>query len=225
MGRHKGDPRLSSPEGSNLPNVKFAATNLPEGTNSRYIKFIMETTPTEPLNKHDVPEMQRRFKNYLEKCAEYDMKVGNQAAYAAIGITKQEVYDWTNRRLDDIARTNFVQYVQQICTRYREGLMQDGKVNPVVGIFWQKNYDGLRDQQETVITNNSVTGESDMKALKQKYLDNAAIVAEVPCTEVAESAEIPAKSSAKVLKIPTEKEPQKAKRGRPRNAQKGTEGK
>ena len=29
--------------------------------------------------------------------------------------------------------------------------MSDGKINPITGIFWQKNWDGLKDQQEVVI--------------------------------------------------------------------------
>ena len=28
--------------------------------------------------------------------------------------------------------------------------MSDGEINPVTGIFWQKNWDGLKDQQEVV---------------------------------------------------------------------------
>ena len=51
--------------------------------------------------------------------------------------------------------------------------MQDGKVNPVTGIFWQKNYDGLKDQQEHVITPNNVLGDRpDPVRLQQKYLDS-----------------------------------------------------
>ena len=34
---------------------------------------------------------------------------------------------------------------------YREQLRSDGKINPVTGIFWQKNWDGLKDQQEVVL--------------------------------------------------------------------------
>ena len=29
--------------------------------------------------------------------------------------------------------------------------MSDGKINPVTGIFWQKNWDGLKDQQDVVV--------------------------------------------------------------------------
>jgi hypothetical protein len=52
--------------------------------------------------------------------------------------------------------------------------MEDGKINPVTGIFWQKNYDGMRDQQEVVLTpNTSPLGEqADAEALRQKYLEN-----------------------------------------------------
>ena len=62
--------------------------------------------------------------------------------------------------------------------------MEDGKVNPVTGIFWQKNYDGLKDQQEVVLTPNNPLGEAqNAEQLKQKYLESADIV------ELPESAE------------------------------------
>lgn len=150
--------------------------------------------PTEPLDHDDVEEMERRFQHYLTKCAEWDMKIGNQAAYAAIGINKDLVYEWTVRRQTNPRRTEFVKKVQQFCAMYREGLMEDGKVNPVTGIFWQKNYDGMKDQQEVVLTpNTSPLGEQkDAEALKQKYLENTYGVAELPegaALELPESAE------------------------------------
>jgi hypothetical protein len=114
--------------------------------------------------------MERRFQRYLELCAEWDMKIGNQAAYAAIGINKDHVYDWTVRRQTNPKRADFVKRVQQFCAMYREGLMEDGKVNPVTGIFWQKNYDGMKDQQEVVLTPNAspLGDQTDAEALKQK---------------------------------------------------------
>ena len=71
--------------------------------------------------------------------------------------------------------------------------MQDGKVNPVTGIFWQKNYDGMKDQTEMVLTPNNPLGEQkDMKALEQKYLESAydgSEVAEGSFTEITENPE------------------------------------
>lgn len=148
--------------------------DLPMGYNTRRIKFMQAILPTEPLDTDDVEEMKRRFQRYLELCAEWDMKIGNQAAYAAIGINKDHVYDWTVRRQTNPKRADFVKRVQQFCAMYREGLMEDGKVNPVTGIFWQKNYDGMKDQQEVVLTPNAspLGDQTDAEALKQKYLEN-----------------------------------------------------
>lgn len=167
--------------------------DLPEGYNARKIRFMQIILPTEPLDHNDVEEMERRFARYLELCAQWDMKIGNQAAYAAIGIDKGTAWEWANRNLGNPARTDFVKKVQQICAMYREGLMEDGKVNPVTGIFWQKNYDGMKDQTEMVLTPNNPLGEQkDMKALEQKYLESAydgSEVAEGTFTEIAESPE------------------------------------
>lgn len=94
-----------------------------------------------------------------------------------------------NRCTTNPARTDFIKKVQKVCALYREGLMQDGKVNPVTGIFWQKNYDGMKDQTEMVLTPNNPLGDSaDTEALARKYLDNADIV-DVPEGEISEVAE------------------------------------
>lgn len=188
-------PRTRSAESSELKGIVADQNpNLPQGYNTRRIAFMQAILPTEPLDHDDVEEMERRFQNYLAKCSEWDMKIGNQAAYAAIGINKDLVYEWTVRRQTNPRRTEFVKKVQQFCAMYREGLMEDGKVNPVTGIFWQKNYDGMKDQQEVVLTpNTSPLGEQkDAEALKQKYLENTYGVAELPegaALELPESAE------------------------------------
>lgn len=161
---------------------------------------MMDITPAEPLDVWDVEEMERRFINYLQICAERDIKVGNMAAYYAIGITKETARDWINQdRQMKNARTHFVKKVQQICAMTREGLMQDGKINPVTGIFWQKNYDGLKDQQEQVIIPANPLGDStDAETLRRRYLEQKEIltipesaesIPEEKIPEVAESAE------------------------------------
>lgn len=164
------------------PKGIIAAQNpeLPENYNREQITFMMEIMPTEPLDFNDVEEMERRFNRYLQICAERDMKVSNQGAYLAIGISKDNVYDWTVRHSTNPERADFVKKVQKICAYYRESLMANNKINPVVGIFWQKNYDGLRDQQEVVLTpNQSPLGEQkDAEQLRQKYLESTYNLAE-----------------------------------------------
>lgn len=177
MSRTKGakdlKPRAKSPA-STRPKGIVADNNppLPDGYNVRRVAFMQDILPTEPLKFGDIEEMERRLNRYLQKCVEWDMKVGNQAAYAAIGLTRDQVYDWGTRRASnnpDLAL--FVKKVQQICAVYREGLMEDGKVNPVTGIFWQKNYDGLRDQSEVVLYPKLETETQEDAVLEAKYVE------------------------------------------------------
>lgn len=208
MGRPKGSrdrkPRRtegyqeSSPKNlvkarENSPITQAQKAEMPEGYNAKVTAFMMEIMPKEPLDTQDVAEMERRFMNYVQKCSEWDMKVGNQAAYMAIGITKEQAWEWENVVKGNPDRSDFVKKVRQFCGVFREGLMQDGKVNPVTGIFWQKNYDGMKDQTEMVLTPNNPLGEQkDMKALEQKYLESAydgSEAAEGTFTEIAERPE------------------------------------
>ena len=53
---------------------------------------------------------------------------------------------------------------------YREMLMSEGTVPVPVGIFWQKNYDGLRDVTEKVDVKIDATSPQIVDKIAQKYL-------------------------------------------------------
>lgn len=147
--------------------------NPEEGFNSNTIAFLRAIMPTEPLDHEDVDEMERRFDRYIQLCQEYDQKVSNLAAYTAIGITKQHADYWVNHCKTNPRRLDFIKKVQQICSFYRESLMLNGKVNPILGIFWQKNYDGMTDKQEVILTSNDPLGtEASDKDLKNRYIED-----------------------------------------------------
>ncbi len=54
--------------------------------------------------------------------------------------------------------------------------MQNGKINPVSGIFLMKNHFGYTDKQEVVVTPNNPLGEKqETEEIKQRYLDNVVV--------------------------------------------------
>ena len=54
-----------------------------------------------------------------------------------------------------------------------ENYMQNGKINPVAGIFLMKNNMGYQDKQEVVVTPNQQFGEQiPAEKLEQKYLED-----------------------------------------------------
>ena len=72
--------------------------------------------------------------------------------------------------------------------------MQNGKINPVSGIFLMKNNFGYQDKSEVVLTPNNPLGETiDKRTLEEKYLDalpsGDAEGAEVDISEAQKAAE------------------------------------
>ena len=52
--------------------------------------------------------------------------------------------------------------------------MQNGKINPVTGIFLLKNNHGFKDQQDVVVTPNNPLGDAEhAERLEQKYAESA----------------------------------------------------
>lgn len=149
--------------------------NVKPGDNSKYAKLLMEVNSWGDIDVSSVPELEKRMEKYLQFCFDNDLKIGNQMCYLALGITKDNVYDWEQRNSRGKAHSDFIKKVRKLCSGNRELLLQDGKVNPILGIFWQKNYDGLKDVQDLVLTPNNPLGElKDPATIQQKYIEGLA---------------------------------------------------
>lgn len=107
-GYQKSSPENLVKARKNSPIMQAQTKEMPEGYNAKVTAFMMEIMPKEPLDTQDVAEMERRFLNYVQKCSEWDMKVGNQAAYMAIGITKEQAWEWENVVKGNPARSDFI---------------------------------------------------------------------------------------------------------------------
>lgn len=137
--------------GRNSPVIGDNGVSLKKGDATRYANIMLDMMALPAVDRSNVQELENRFLEYIQYCADRDIKLGNQMAYLALGISKDDAYNWENGRTLTPEHSDFIKKVRQICAGNREILMQDGKVNPVTGIFWQKNYDGLKDVQEVDI--------------------------------------------------------------------------
>ena len=148
-------PTKGKPRGGNSPVIGDNGVKTEPGDNSKYATILMEISSWPKPDKRNVEELENRFMEYLQYCATNDVKIGNQMAYLAMGLNKDDVYDMEHGRKLDSSHSEFIKKVKLICAGNRELLMQDGKVHPITGIFWQKNYDGMKDQQDLVVTPNN----------------------------------------------------------------------
>lgn len=149
--------------------MKQRKKDMIPGYNEETIDFFELIIPPEPVDKKDVNALRDRWNYYKAMCREYDKKVMNMAAQTAMGLNRDDLRRWAINPNDP--RNALAQEVLNYCAMYRESMIADGQVNNVLGIFWQKNYDGFKDTSENVNVNiNPLAGLDQRKAIEQRYM-------------------------------------------------------
>ena len=142
--------------------------------NQKYITHMLEIQRiSQKANLDDLESLRECFVEYLNLCAKNNMKVGNFGAYASMGITKSVAYDWEHGRTRSNSKeySQFISFVKLMIATYRESAIAEGEINPIVGMFWQKAFDGLNEMTEVEASeaNNSLPVSVDAKQLAEKY--------------------------------------------------------
>lgn len=129
--------------------LPIAQTDEEFDYNSRLIAHVMEVQKiAAQADRHDLLSLRSCFIAYLKLCQQDGFTVGNMGAYMAMGMTTQDFATFIKRQDPEIRE--FGKWVKQTCALFRESRVAEGKLNPVIGIFWQRNYDGLRNDTEQV---------------------------------------------------------------------------
>lgn len=104
----------------------------------------------EPIDNKDPEQLNQRALEYFNYCIEHDMKPGNLGLYATWGLNRTDICRIQQREPGSL-RCSAIKKSLEILSSIREQLAASGKLNPVTAIFWQKNFDGLKDQQEVIL--------------------------------------------------------------------------
>lgn len=164
------------PRGGNSPVIGDNGVHTQPGDNAKYAGVLATILRWGPVGKSDVDALEKRFWNFVDYCMEHDVKVTNQVTYLAMGITKDDVYNWENDRTRSPAHSELIKKVKSFCAAYREMLGADGRLNPVTLVWWQKNYDGLVDKSEVVLTPNNPLGTiTDQKQLEERIAGSVVV--------------------------------------------------
>jgi len=150
--------------------TKVAVTEEGKAYNARLIEHIMRVNEIAThADRNDLLSLKSCFIAYLQLCQEDGFSVSNLSAYASMGFPSHSHFEMFAKK-DDPERRAFCAFVKQTCSMFRESMVSDSKVNPVIGIFWQRNFDGLRNDTEQV--QNAQENEDDFavaKSYKEKY--------------------------------------------------------
>ncbi len=128
--------------------VDLAPSLMKRGSNAQLVAHLIGTRQIAARANIDDPQsLFACLEDYLRLCIEQNIKITNMAAYAACGISATDVSNWERgiTRANDKRYKEFAQFLRSVCSQYREQAMVEGIISPIVGIWHQKNYDGLRD--------------------------------------------------------------------------------
>lgn len=124
-------------------------------------------------NIKDVNDLRKRFYTYCALAEACNMRIGNMNAYNAMGITFATASEWRRGGSGATAeRRQLIREVDAVCSGTREMLAGTQQINPVLAIFWQKNFDGLRDVQDHVVSAGDPLGDRQTpEQIQEKYQD------------------------------------------------------
>lgn len=130
-------------------NIPTTQAKTPEEIdyNARLIDHVLKVQAiAAQTDIKDPVSVRAAFLSFLQLCQEDGFKVSNLAACAAIGISRQTLINWSRSDREEFRQ--IAELIQSTCALSREQLIADNKLNPVIGIFWQRNFDGLRNDTE-----------------------------------------------------------------------------
>ncbi len=162
--------------GSSLNGLMKGITNeypdLDGDTNQRMIAMLQQTQIiAQQADKNNPDTFYDCLDQYLNLCKMLNLNVTNMNAYAACGLTRFDIRDWLAgiRRKHDPRYKQFALYITRICSQYRETMMAEGKLSPITGIWWQKNYDHFEDQPKYLLPESDDHDELTSAEIAEKY--------------------------------------------------------
>ena len=169
------------PRGKNIGETLAPITE--PGDNQKYISVSLQLFKMDKVDLHKPEEVQERLGEYFQIHFEADLKPTVAGMAMALGIDRRRLWEirsgnyHTSNGLADLPTltTDSIKKAYDFMENLWENYMQNGKINPVSGIFLGKNNFGYQDKTEYVVTPN-VNNDSDYSAddIRKRYLTDSA---------------------------------------------------
>ena len=173
-GRPKGAkdlvPRKKRTDGGGL--AKIQNPEVESGDNSRYLRHAMAIRNMPPIDKSDPKQVEERIDWYFQHCANSDMKPTVKGFCNALGVNKTTIWKWKQGIHREDTHEAIIVKAYDLLEEMWENYMQNGKINPVAGIFLGKNNFDYSDKQEYVLTpNQQQIDPADVATIEAKYAE------------------------------------------------------
>ena len=164
---------------------------LEEGDCEKFLGNALEIASLPEIDTMNAEQVEKRIGEYFDICMKNNMKPSLAGMALALGTDREVLWEWTTTGRKGKAVTDILKKGKAVMKVLMEDYMQNGKINPVSGIFLMKNM-GYTDQQQIIIAPANPLGDvQDRKTLEERYLQSVPDVIDAESAEVidAESAE------------------------------------
>ena len=128
------------------------------GENAKMINYTVALSSLPKIDYNDITQVKNRIHEFYTISAEYDYKLTVAALALSFGISRITLFTWLTGKSEAVKNKECLNTIKavydSINTQY-EVLMNNGKINPVAGIFLMKNNLGYKDTTDHVITANN----------------------------------------------------------------------
>lgn len=168
--------------GKNSPVIGDNGLSLDAGDNTKYLAVSMQLMNLPDIDLKEPEQVINRLNEYFQIHADNDMKPTVAGMGMALGLDRRRLWEiktgnyGTQRSLEELPTLtkDSIKKAYKLMENLWENYMQNGKINPVSGIFLGKNNFGYQDKQEHVITPN-INSDSDYNAddIRKRYLSDS----------------------------------------------------
>ena len=154
---------------NNFPNAQLL--DVEPGDNSRYLRHALATRNMPKIDTTDPKQVKERIDWYFQHCADSEMKPTVKGFCNALGVSRQSVWEWKTGQFRAGTHQQIIVEAYDLMEELWENYMQNGKINPVAGIFLGKNLWGYADKQEYVLTPKTGIDSVDVSTVEAKYAE------------------------------------------------------
>ena len=163
--------------GKNSPVIGNNGLMTEPGDNTKYLNLGMKLFTLPPIDLKDPEQVCNRLAEFFQIHADADMKPTVSGMGMALGLDRRRLWEIKtgNEKAMNLPTptSDAIKKAYEYLELLMENYMQNGKINPVSGIFLMKNNFAYLDKVEHVITPN-VHNDSDYSAddIKKRYLSD-----------------------------------------------------
>ena len=155
---HKGRGRPKGSKNTSTYTRPDRTSQTKPGENARFLSHDLKLMRLPAIDINDEMRVQQRIEEYFSICTEDDIKPSIASLALALGTSRFTLFDWINGRNRNITNSQSILTLKKAydaINSYYEHMMNNGKINPVAGIFLMKNNLGYKDQTDYVVSTGS----------------------------------------------------------------------